>query len=102
MDLIDGPDLRRRLAAGAPIVLIHAATAVPFRTAHLPGAVAFSDIDQASAALRSADVIVVYGADHECEDSRSMAAELARRGFGDVAWYAGGLAEWTACGGLVE
>ncbi|HSI93321.1 MAG TPA: rhodanese-like domain-containing protein [Jiangellaceae bacterium] len=102
MIVIDGETLRSWLAAGDPIALVHAGAATSFREGHLPGAVAFSDVDQAAGSLRSTDVVVVYGRDDACTTSRAMAAELARRGFSHVSWYAGGMAEWVAAGSPTE
>ncbi len=102
MNSIETPDLRARLAAGERMWLVHAAETVNFRFAHLPGAVAFADADQAATFLRPTDTIVVYGVDRTCRTSRTLAAELSRRGFAHVTWYADGLDGWMAAGGNVE
>ncbi len=102
MTTIDTAQLRARIAAGQRLWLVHAADAAPFRNAHIPGALAVTDADQAAAFLRPDDTIVVYGLDATCRTSRRLATELSRRGFADVAWYAGGLEAWLAAGGSIE
>lgn len=102
MKIIDTEALRARIVAGQQLWLVHAAEAVTFRSAHLPGALAFPDANQAAAFLRPGDPIVVYGFDSTCATSRTLATELSNRGFTDVAWYADGLQAWLAAGGHVE
>jgi rhodanese-related sulfurtransferase len=94
--------LRARIVVGQRLWLVHAAESVSFRSAHLRGALAFPDADQAAAFLRHDDPIVVYGFDRTCATSRTLATELSNRGFTDVAWYADGLQAWLAAGGHVE
>lgn len=102
MSTIDTATLRARLAAGERLWLVHAAETVAFRSAHLPGAVAFADAGRATTVLRKTDSIVVYGLDRTCRTSRALAAGLSRCGYPNVAWYADGLRGWMAADGDVE
>ncbi|MFA9429946.1 rhodanese-like domain-containing protein [Egicoccus sp. AB-alg2] len=100
--VIGGPELRRRLAAGERLWLVHAAGPVSFRSAHLPGAVAFPDDRHLERMLRRDDHVVVYGESHDDLRSRELAAGLHARGYRHARWYAGGLTEWRASGAPVE
>lgn len=102
MRTIDGQTLRARLAAGERLWLVHDESCSSFRLAHVPGAIAFFDLGQATRVLRPDDVIIVYGLDETCSASRMMAAELSGQGFADVWWYSGGLQEWIEAGAPVE
>lgn len=102
MRSIDTDTLKERLAQGDRLWLVHDPQCGDFRRQHLPGAILFTDIEQASRVLRPHDVIVVYGTDKNCQTTRVMASRLAQLGYSQVYLYQGGLKEWNNTGGPIE
>ncbi len=88
-------ELRALLADPAlRLWLIHATDAHPFTAGHIPGSLARPDVGL----LRRLghDVpIVVYGEDEHAVVAPTLVAELHHLDV-EVAWFAGGLAAWTA------
>ncbi len=76
--------------------LVHATDAHPFTAGHVPGS-----LDQPDTGLLrrlGADVpIVVYGEDEQARAAPALATELHHLDI-EVAWFAGGIAAWTAAG----
>ncbi|HYF22943.1 MAG TPA: rhodanese-like domain-containing protein [Caulobacteraceae bacterium] len=98
-------ELKRRLGAGEPFVLVEALPAKYFDHAHIPGAIRLNwdEVDRASQVLpdRSAPV-VTYCAHETCENSHKLAAALESQGYADVAVYTGGKKDWIDAGLPVE
>ena len=94
-------ELRALLADPAlRLWLIHATDAHPFAAGHIPGSLARPDVGL----LRRLghDVpIVVYGEDEHAVAAPALVAELHHLDV-EVAWFAGGLAAWTAAALALE
>ena len=99
-------ELRSRLEAGEPLVLIEALPAMYYEREHLPSAINIPHDavdDLAPRLLPDKDApIVVYCANGPCANSGIAAARLTRLGYTDVADYHEGKAEWIAAGLPVE
>ncbi len=99
-------ELRSRLDAGEPVVLVEALPPMYYEKAHLPGAINIphDEVDALAPSLlpdKNAP-IVVYCANGPCANSGIAAARLTRLGYTDVADYHKGKEEWIDAGLPVE
>ena len=76
--------------------LIHATDAYPFTAGHVPGSLAQPDTELLRR-LGEVVPIVVYGEDEQASAAPALATELHHLDV-EVAWFAGGIAGWTAAG----
>jgi rhodanese-related sulfurtransferase len=94
-------ELRRRLDAGEPFVLVDALPPMSFAHSHLPGAINLTahDVDQSVTRRIPKDAeVVVYCANPDCESSIDTAQRLIELGYANVSHYAGGKDEWRRLG----
>ena len=91
---ISKEDLKQRLEAGNPPVLLDARLKYPYEhsTVRLPGAIRYADEGPPPALSRDRDVVVYDSDPHELASSR-VAAELIRQGYRASA-LAGGIGPW--------
>jgi len=104
---ISTDELKARLDAGEPLVLIEALPERYFRDGRIPGAVNLADHQAAAEAASrlapdKAQAVVLYCASETCRNSHVAAAALERAGYTDVAVYAGGKQAWEAAGHAFE
>lgn len=102
IETIDREALRDLLDAGSAVHLLHSGGPAAFRRAHIPGSAAFGSVDEAAAALRPTDEVVVYGNGPDDPRPPALAEALALRGLAFTRWYRGGLEDWLAAGLPVE
>jgi rhodanese-related sulfurtransferase len=99
-------ELRRRLAARPPLVLIEALPPRYYEQAHLPGAlnIPHDAVDTLAPRLLSDKdaEIVVYCASSTCKNSGIAAQRLMELGYRNVRTYDEGKADWIAAGLDVE
>ena len=99
-------DLARRLADGAPLVLLEALPEGYFREGHLPTArnMPHDRVRQLAPTLlpRKDVAIVVYCASSTCHNSAVAAQALAGLGYQDVSVFPGGKQEWKEAGLALE
>ena len=99
-------DLQRRLADGAPLVLLEALPEGYFRKEHLPTArnMPHDRVHQLAPTLlpRKDAAIVVYCASITCTNSDVAARALADLGYEDVSVFPGGKQEWKEAGLALE
>jgi len=76
--------------------LIHATDTQPFTAGHVPGSLAQPDT-RLLRRLGAEVPIVVYGEDEQASAAPALVRELHHLGV-EVAWFAGGIAGWTAAG----
>lgn len=99
-------DLERRLASGAPLVLLDALPEGYFLKGHLPTArnMPHDRVHQLAPALvpRKDAAIVVYCASRTCRNSDAAARSLAGLGYEDVSVFPGGKQEWEEAGLSLE
>jgi rhodanese-related sulfurtransferase len=99
-------DLARRLAAGAPLVLIEALPEGNFLNGHLPTArnMPHDRVRQLAPTLlpRKDVAIVVYCASRTCRNSDFAAQALTGLGYEDVSVFPGGKQEWEEAGLSLE
>ena len=103
---IDRDEIKARLDAGDPLVLVETLRAEHFDQGHLPGAIHmhYEEVDERAAALlpdREA-LIVTYCSNRACANSRVAAEKLVRLGYGDVRRYEAGKDDWVQAGLPVE
>jgi rhodanese-related sulfurtransferase len=95
-------ELKRRIDARAPFVLLEALGPRYFAEGHLPGAHQIDHENVAAAAPTlapdRASPIVVYCASATCRNSHIAAAALERLGYSDVSVYPGGKQDWVEAG----
>lgn len=101
-NIITRDQIRERLDAGLPTVLVEALPAKYYGQWHLPGAINLPH-DQverlAPERLQDKDAfLVVYCASTECRNSAIAAAELERLGYRRVFEYVEGKKDWQAAG----
>ena len=99
-------ELSARLASATPPRLVEALPERYYLAGHLPGAININ-IDEVKAKapglLPAKDApIVVYCASVTCANSDQVAVQLLALGYGDVAVYKGGKAEWEAAGRALQ
>lgn len=102
IETIDREALQDLLDAGSGVHLLHGGGPAAFRQAHIPGSAAFDGDDEAAAALRPGDEIVVYGSGPDDPRPPALAEALVLRGLTSTRWYRGGLEDWAAAGLPVE
>ena len=94
--------LLERRAANPRLVLVEALPEKYFRSGHLPAARHLPHdrvADLAATVLPDlAAEIVVYCASKTCQNSHIAARELTKRGYTNVAVFAGGKEEWVNAG----
>jgi len=94
--------LNARRAANPRLVLVEALPEKYFRDGHLPGARHLPHdrvADLAASVLPELSAeIVVYCASKTCQNSHIAARELTKRGYTQVAVFAGGKQEWVDAG----
>src|SRR5262245_55761539 len=95
-------ELRQRLDAGTPTVLLEALPEKYFNDGHLPGALQINydkvrDEASTRAPSKSATV-VVYCAGATCRNSHIAADQLDALGYSDVRVYAAGKQDWLEAG----
>jgi len=99
-------DLERRLADGAPLVLLEALPEGYFLKGHLPTArnMPHDRVRQLAPTLlpRKDAAIVVYCASSTCNNSSVAARALADLGYEDVSVFPGGKQEWKEAGLALE
>jgi rhodanese-related sulfurtransferase len=103
---ISRDELRHRLAARPPLVLIETLPARYYEQAHLPGAlnIPHDAVDTLAPRLvsnKNAE-IVVYCASATCKNSGIAAQRLTELGYRNVRTYDEGKADWIAAGLDVE
>ena len=80
--------------------LVHATDHAGFQDGHIPGALARPHDAQLRQLGRTSRV-VVYGEHEHVATAPALTAALRRHGV-EAAWFAGGLAAWTAAGLPIE
>ena len=103
---IDREELRRKLAANTPPVLVEALPEKYWRDWHLPGArhLPHDEVDRLAPGMlpdKGAE-IVVYCASRSCQNSHVAAHRLEQLGYENVAVYAGGKQDWMEGGFPVD
>ncbi len=93
---ISKEDLKQRLEAGSPPVLIDARLKYPYEhsTVRLPGALRWNGAEAPPSLPRDRDIVVYDSDPHELASS-SVAAGLIRQGY-RVATLQGGIVDWLA------
>jgi rhodanese-related sulfurtransferase len=95
---IDRRELKAKLDAGGDLKLVMALNRWAFDAKHIPGSLHFDTPDEAYAALRPDDDIVVYCSNVDCLASVALYRDLVGRGYRNVRRYSGGLLDWEDAG----
>ena len=99
---VEREELRRKLAATIPPVLVEALPEKYWRDWHLPGArhLPHDEVDTLAPEVLpdKAAEIVVYCASRSCQNSHIAAHRLAQLGYENVAVYPGGKQDWVRRG----
>jgi rhodanese-related sulfurtransferase len=103
---IQREEIKARLDAGEPLVLVETLRPEHFDQGHLPGAIHmhYEEVQERAAALlpdRDA-LIVTYCSNRACQNSRVAAEKLVRLGYNDVRRYEAGKDDWVQAGLPVE
>ena len=103
---IDCDELRRKIDAGEPLVIVDALPPMSYAHAHLPRAINLPpERVDAGVARRIPDrdaEIVVYCSSPTCESSVEAAEKLVALGYTNVRHYPGGKSEWRGRGFPLE
>jgi len=95
-------ELRRRLDAGTPTILLEALPEKYYLDGHLPGALQINyEHARNEAAARAPDknaTVVVYCASETCRNSDIAANQLDALGYADVRVYVEGKKDWMEAG----
>ncbi|MDQ3871811.1 MAG: rhodanese-like domain-containing protein [Chloroflexota bacterium] len=91
-------ELKAKLDRGENFKLVMALNRWAFDAKHIPGSSHFDTPDEAYAALRPDDEVVVYCSNVDCLSSVALYRELVRRGYRNVRRYSGGLLDWETAG----
>jgi len=95
---ISREDLKAKLDRGDDFKLVMALNRWAFDAKHIPGSLHFDTPEEAYAALRLGDEIVVYCSNVDCLSSVALYRDLLARGYSNVRRFAGGLLEWENAG----
>ena len=103
---VEREELRRKLAAIIPPVLVEALPEKYWRDWHLPGArhLPHDEVDTLAPKVLpdKAAEIVVYCASRSCQNSHIAAHRLEQLGYENVAIYPGGKQDWMDAGFPVD
>lgn len=91
---IERDELKAKLDRGDDFKLVMALNRWAFDAKHIPGSLHFDTPEEAYAALRPDDEIVVYCSNVDCLSSVALYRGLVGRGYRNVRRYSGGLMEW--------
>jgi rhodanese-related sulfurtransferase len=91
-------ELKAKLDALDDFKLVMALNRWAYDAKHIPGSLHFDTPDDAYAALKPDDEIVVYCSNVDCLSSVALYRDLLNRGYRNVRRYAGGLLEWEDAG----
>ena len=94
MNNINAHQLKHRLDAGEPLLLINALEENKFRAKHIPGSLNLFMKDDIENRLKKEDSIVVYCTDQACNKSILLYYLLEAMGYEHISRFAGGLVEW--------
>ena len=100
--VIDAHDLKERLDRGDDFKLVNALGEWEFRAKHIPGSLHLPKVEDAIAALKPDDDIVVYCSNPSCLASLMMYRELEKRGYKNVRRFEGGIVGWEDAGFPLE
>jgi rhodanese-related sulfurtransferase len=98
MKLINREELKAKLDRGDNFKLIMTLSEWAYRAKHIPGSLNIHSIDEALNQLQPAEEIIVYCASNTCPASMTAYELLRSRGYHNVYWYPGGLADWECAG----
>lgn len=96
--VITAEELKAKLDSGDDLRLINALGEWQFRAKHIPGSENFANTDQALAAIRPDEDVVVYCSNPACHASQKLYKELVESGFTQVRRFEGGLEAWEDAG----
>ncbi len=108
METLTTEELRLLVNDEPDMVLVDVLSEAEFQREHVPRSfnvpVSRETFEEDVEALvgSTETVIVVYGADGECEDSQLAARKLTAAGFPNVYLYEGGLRDWIETGHDVD
>ena len=102
MKLISRQELKAKLDRGDDFKLIMTLGEWAYRTAHIPGSLNVSNLEQAEGLITPDDEIVVYCSDVNCIASQAAYRFLVDHGFKNVRRYAGGIIDWQDAGYPIE
>ena len=102
MKLISREELKAKLDRGDDFKLIMTLGEWAYRTAHIPGSLNISGMEQAEGLIKLDDEIVVYCSDVNCIASQAAYRFLVDQGFTNVRRYAGGIIDWEDAGYPIE
>ena len=102
LDLIDTRELKAKLERGEDFRVVMTLGEWEYRTAHIPGSMRISTVQEALEALDSKDEIVLYDSGPSCSASRMAFRVLKSHGYDHVRRYAGGLETWASAGYPLE
>jgi rhodanese-related sulfurtransferase len=95
---ISREDLQRKLERGDDFKLVMALNRWAYDAKHILGSLHFDTPAELYAAIKPDDEVVVYCSHVDCLSSVALYRDLVRRGYRDVARYAGGLLDWEEAG----
>lgn len=102
MKTIDREELKAKLDRGDNFKLVMTLSEYDFKTAHIPGSLNISHINQAEGLISPDDEIVVYCSNPPCQSSQKAYHILENKGYKNVRRYAGGIEDWVASGYPIE
>lgn len=100
--VISAEELKTKLDRGDAFRLVNALGDWEFNAKRIPGSEHFTEADQAAAAMRPDDEIVVYCSNPACRASQKLYKDLVERGYANVRRFEGGLLEWEDNGYPLE
>jgi hydroxyacylglutathione hydrolase len=102
MTRISREELKAKLDRHEDVKLVMVLNDWAFRTKHILGSLHFNTPEEALGALKKDDEIIVYCSGVPCVASQWASQWLEARGYRNVYYYAGGLADWEAAGYPLE
>ncbi len=102
MNTINAQQLKHRIDAGEPVLLINALDESKFRAKHIPGSLNLFRKEDIEKSLKKDDDIVVYCTDQTCNKSILLYHLLEIMGYEHICRFAGGMREWDDAGYPLE
>ncbi len=97
-DTISREELKAKLDRGEALRLVMVHGRGAFDALHIPGSVFVTSLPEAYAMLGQEEDIVVYCSSEVCPRGWGALGLLRARGYRNVRYYRGGLADWEAAG----
>jgi rhodanese-related sulfurtransferase len=102
MQILNVQQLKERLDAGGPGILVMFMPAAVFESCHIPGSVRCDNAQQAMSLVAKDQPVIGYCSAPACANSRLACRQLEAQGYTAVMHFEGGISAWFDAGYPIE